>query len=75
MYNHIEEKCCDCYFWIHSDFEDVNALTGVRSVTIGMCIRFPTKVQKLRDEGCGEFKPKKKGPQILREEKKDETNS
>ena len=60
MYNTIEEKCKDCYFWIHSDLPGV--LTGT-------CTRFPRKEVRHQDEGCGEFKPKKV-VQILREEEK-----
>jgi len=59
MYNYLKERCGDCYFWIHSN------LPGV---TNGGCCRFPVRVPKLIDEGCGEFK-EKKVVEVLREGK------
>lgn len=74
MYNVIEEKCGTCYFWLHSDLEDVSVLTELRLASTGTCCRFPQKVEKHRDEGCGEHRSRKLA-QMLREVEKDEANT
>lgn len=65
MFNHLEERCGDCYFWIHSDLLELES---------GDCCRFPRREPKSRNDGCGEFKAKKR-MHYLTEEKKNETDS
>jgi hypothetical protein len=60
MYNHLEERCGECYFWDNG---------GFLSVDNGDCCRFPKKEPKNRNDGCGEFKPRK-SMKYLAEEKK-----
>lgn len=64
MPNRLKEKCGQCYFWDNG---------GFLSVDSGDCCRYPTKVKKNKNEGCGEFKPKK-GVEYLWEER-NETDS